>query len=810
MRIVSVLAAASLLLVHISGAAASPPPGSPPPGSPPPGSPPPGSPPPGSPPQNMITITDALGTGETNYPFQFGRPFVEGAISQAPQVLINGVAVPSQADVKNRYPDGSAEFAVISVILPHIPANGSVSLTFEDNPANDNTPLTQAQMQALLPIGSATMTLTPTSGPVGMADAGQMLADGNCHTWTSGPVAQTMECADDSAARKYDIGFGDGYHPFRPRFYVTFWPTLGAVSVRPEGENDLTTEIEDLAYNLKVTVGSTVKTVDLTGTQATYPKKHWTTASWILGPYWIGIPAPQIMVNIDNNLRYLSSTRFFPNFDPAVTIPAATITSEYTRYTGKLHDPLDGSWDGGMPDLYVAMGVAGASGWLAPFPIWTTYWLYTGDWRMRQLALAIADGSGAFISNMRESDPSRRFLRSDPVGSGTGLGHVVSIAGRPGMMNGVGGIVCAAPGSKVANAGRAFCYGPGSADWLPFITTSANIDAGDPWSAAAFDHQADQFYPQYILTGDPWYLNEMYMWMGTNLSGAYPNWPNAVASPGGRGPNGTYANINDELRGEAWGIRDMAETAFAAPDGSPEKTYFTYSTNDILGMWEGNLAITGTVFDGRLPKTWALTQGDAESGPTRIPPPTHVWQSFQNGATITNLQNDGELVPGTTIGVAEPWMLSYFMDGIGRAVELGFAGKAIQAYTAKYFLDGTAAYPYISEIYELPTQAADGSMFATWDDVLAAIGPSYLTGVGRDPSLPPDLPQTFAGGNNPTGRHVYLQPGMAMMVDQGLTTWDWWNTNVASKINFNPNPMWDVVPRTDSNVLPAQPTTTPP
>ena len=103
------------------------------------------------------------------------------------------------------------------------------------------------------------MTLTPTSGPVGIADAGQMLADGNCKPWTSGLVAQTMECADDTAARKYDIGFGDGYHPFRPRFYVTFWATLGVVSVRPEGENDLTTEIEDQAYSLKVTVGSTTE-----------------------------------------------------------------------------------------------------------------------------------------------------------------------------------------------------------------------------------------------------------------------------------------------------------------------------------------------------------------------------------------------------------------------------------------------------------------------------------------------------------------------------------------------------------------------
>jgi hypothetical protein len=699
--------------------------------------------------------------------------------------------------------------------VPHIPANGSVSLTFDDDLANDNTSLTKAQMEALLPVGSAKMTLTPTSGPAGIADAGQMLADGNCKPWTSGLIAQTMECADDTAARKYDIGFGDGYHPFRPRFYVTFWPTLGVVSVRPSGENDLTTEIEDLAYNLNVKIGTTTKTVDLTGTQTIHPKKHWTTTSWILGPYWIGIAAPQAMVNIDNNLRYLASTRFFPNYDPTITVPQATIANYYnSRYVGKPHDPFDGSWDGGLPDLYVAMGVAGASGWVMPYPVWTVYWLYTGDWRMRQIALGVADGSGAFTGDMRETDPTRRFLRSDTVGSGTGLGRVVSIAGRPGMMNGVGGNACSTPGSRVLNAGLAFCYGPGAGDFLPFITTSTNIYAGNPWSHPVLDHLADQYYPQYILTGDPWYLNQMYMWMGTALSGTYPNWgPSHPYQAGGRGPNGLYANVNDELRGEAWAIRSIAETAFAAPDGTPEKAYFAYSTNDLLGMWEGNLNISGTQYDGTMPKTWALIQGDAESA-TRVPPPIHAWQSFNNSATIGDLQNIGILVPGSTVGVADPWMLAYFQYGIGRAVELGFAAKPMQAYTAQFFLTGMAVMPHLAEFYELPVEAASGTMFANWAAVLGAIAPPYLTGAGWNPransSAQLDLDRQWAASQVPGGRHVWLQPGMAMMVDQGLTTWDWWNANVYSLINFSGSPQWDIVPRTDDNVLPAQPTATPP
>ena len=73
---------------------------------------------------NSITVSNQSGAAIRNYPFQFGRPFLDGAIATAPQVLINGSAVATQADVKNRYPDGSVEYAVIATVIPSIPAGG--------------------------------------------------------------------------------------------------------------------------------------------------------------------------------------------------------------------------------------------------------------------------------------------------------------------------------------------------------------------------------------------------------------------------------------------------------------------------------------------------------------------------------------------------------------------------------------------------------------------------------------------------------------------------------------------------------------
>ncbi|HEY1298877.1 MAG TPA: hypothetical protein VGF07_00170, partial [Stellaceae bacterium] len=153
---------------------------------------------------------------QRNYPLQFGRPFLDGAITGEPQVLINGAPVASQADVKNRYPDGSVEFAVIAVVIPTLPASGSLTLTFQNGPVGSHTPLTAAQMLDMSYNFNAQIMLKPAAGTSKTASGRTMLQNGNYQLWTAGPVAQTIMLADDGATRQYDLGF-DAYRPFRPR-----------------------------------------------------------------------------------------------------------------------------------------------------------------------------------------------------------------------------------------------------------------------------------------------------------------------------------------------------------------------------------------------------------------------------------------------------------------------------------------------------------------------------------------------------------------------------------------------------------------
>ncbi len=133
--------------------------------------------------------------------------------------------------------------------------------------------------------------------------------------------------------------------------------------------------------------------------------------------FWLGgTPNPQ--VNIDNNLAYLESTRFIPNYDPAISVPASAVAAEYGYWTSLPHDLYDGAWDNGL--WQSGMRAPGARPEIAPYPQWSVMWLYTGDWRMRQMALGLADLAGAFPGNLREGVAAKRLSRADPAGSAPG------------------------------------------------------------------------------------------------------------------------------------------------------------------------------------------------------------------------------------------------------------------------------------------------------------------------------------------------------------------------------------------------------
>ena len=307
-------------------------------------------------------------------------------------------------------------------------------------------------------------------------------------------------------------------------------------------------------------------------------------------------------------------------------------------------------------------------------------------------------------------------------------------------------------------------------------------------------HQPAAFYPQYILTGDPYYLNQMYMWAGFTA---------ARYTRAQRGPTGAEGGISDELRGYGWVLRNRAEAALAAPDNHPEKNYFSYLVDDALAKLEGAFKITGTVYDGHLMRAYGAEKGDILSingGPySGQPPSLHNWESGGNprhpeqNASIAANQKSGIYREGTVGSFTSPWMQYYVLYSIGRVKEVGFAAGPLLDYSGKWLTDMIlhSGNPNLIAVYQMPVEK-NGGGFMSWAEILAeGFSEEYLT---------TRLPTAYKNLIADDGYCIYPCPGLAYLVEARATdsakSWAWFKVNVYDRVpNFSSNPKWAIIPR---------------
>ncbi|MGH9806520.1 MAG: hypothetical protein ACRD9W_04555, partial [Terriglobia bacterium] len=347
-----------------------------------------------------------------------------------------------------------------------------------------------------------------------------------------------------------------------------------------------------------------------------------------------------------------------------------------------------------------------------------------------------------------------------------------------------------------------------------------------------------------IMTGDTWYLERATRVAAFDAARYIPEPTGQDLS--GRGPNGTYGGINDEERGAGWVLRDRVEAAFAQPDGTPEKVYLTTLVNDALARWEGSLGLTGTAYDGTTMYNWGAKTGWYYGG---IITPQHAWETSgvpSNPALDSNIQSDianngltPDLtttppvtpIPGTPGAVNSTWMQWYVQWALGRANELGFTGvQPLMLWSGKYLTDmiNVTGWPILITTYEIPDLTVPGNVYPDWGAFLGtdpapnnipALTTAYLQG-GQ-------LQAYFNGNLWGEGRPAYAQAALAPLVDIGAPgaaqAWAWMLPNVvvpisqpniviggseptADAVGYQQDRDWDVIPRIDNNVLPAQPT----
>jgi hypothetical protein len=756
-------------------------------------------------PSNSVKITDQSGTAQGNRPFTISRVFAQGDIPHFAQAVVNGVAVTTQCDVKTRWPDGSVQHAMIS-FLATVGPNASITVGFTDQPAGNNTgAMTRSAMLAANWGGQ--IAVTDSGGTTLTANARQVVSDWSgtggdprVTYWLQGPICTQVVLEDRSPTLTYDIGW-DSYKPLHPIFVVTFYPgTSAGAKVEMILENMWTTKLEDQTYSLALQTGNPLNPTPV------YTKSSFThiaRSRW-RKVFWSGQQPGT--VSIDYNLAYMTYTQVFPNWDLSKTSGSGGDINAFNN--------SDKGDINGHALFTQTMGTTGGRADIGVFPAWYVRYLYSMNPNGLPMLTGMADVSAYVPTHQRESASGKYFDSAHTVNA---FGYPISLDARPTFTwtNSCG--ACSAA-DKITPVGQ----------------TSTN---GWTWDMA---HEPGFVFVPYVLTGDWYYLEELYF-NAANVLAAN----DSGFGPYGRGGSWGYMSYAVQTRGQAWGLRDVAQAAFMAPDGSPQKNYFTQKLNFNIEIEEGQQSVTNGAFPPPDPTCAGYTPGPAAnkwcygqitlltnsaSIGNRLHNPLH----FPNYGNAYSNCSDASLVPqsdpNSCNNSMSPWQYSYKFNVWGHIQELGFSVGPLNQTQFKFLLhmvSDPAYNPYLVGAYVVPViKNATNDYYQTWADLLngynANLGWSQAGCSGSSSTVFNlrtyqgwylDCPGTGSGDSNVVAPgYPHIAKGAASYLAGlnindgsllGVNAWNWMVANVGYQSGVGANPQYAILPRNLSTTMAA-------
>jgi hypothetical protein len=417
------------------------------------------------------------------------------------------------------------------------------------------------------------------------ASADQLLKTDAKVTWLAGPIANEWQ-----VSAPLTTAAGVAHPHLTARFAVRYYGTIkkSRVDVTIENNWAFQTAPQNFRYNAEIVVGgkSVYTKADLT---------HNTHTRW-RKLFWWGGDAPTVDAQL--NSQYLIASRAVPNYDPSVIISAGTLSGMAARTASNALEPMAiGVITGYMP-------MTGAHEDIGILPAWTTSYVMTMDKRARDTTLIAGDGAGSFPMHYRDQK----------------TGRPVSLTSYPYMtLNGNYGDTWNPSNNKM----EAFpgCGGDCSSPYTPDIP-----------------HQPSLAYVPYLVTGDYYYLEEMQFWAMFDVFASNPNYRENVKG----------LVWSEQLRGQAWALRTLAQAAYITPDADVLKA-------DLVGFMNNNLDWYNATYanNPNANKLGVLTNGYSVA--------------YNNGTSTA------------------AWMDDFFTSAIGHAAELGFEkAKTLLAWKAKF------------------------------------------------------------------------------------------------------------------------------
>ena len=658
--------------------------------------------------------TDA-GIAQTNVPFTFGQVFVQGQV-KATDVLVgrleDGATVALQMDVKATHADGSVRHAIISGILPSVAAGSQRTMTL----ATGGVTAANASVATISGVSRAGVTASfhaKIDGVDYYASADELLKAASSTSWLKGAIATEWQ-----VAAPLRNAAGQQHPHLSARFAVRWYDAVQKARVDVTVENDWAYEPspQNFTYDAEILVGgkSMYKQAAL---------NHLHHARW-RKVFWFNGSEPAL--NIKQNTAYLISTGALPNYDQSLVIPENALSAFQTRWNGVGQKPMES----GLITAYMPM--TGGRDDIGLLPNWAATWLLSQDSRMRDITLRTADLAGSFSSHYRDKL----------------TGRPVSLADYPYM---------------TINGRSTDTRNPATGKYEAFPGCAANAKCDTPYTHDA-SHQPNLAYLPYLATGDYYYLEELQFW---------GMWNAFQTNPGYR-ENVKGLLSSEQVRGQAWAMRTLAEAAYISPDKDSLKTAFNNIVNNNLDWYNGTYA-------NNVKNVYSNTLGVITNG---------YAMSYEGGTAIA------------------PWQDDFFTSAMGHAADLGFTkANAILGWKAQFPINRMvdAAGCWIdAAIYDIRIRNAENApFFSTYAEAYASSHTSIFSALACGSSAMASALGLKAGemtgyADGTMGYPSNMQPALAYAATvggaDGKRAWDLFMAR-SVKPDYRYAPQFAIVPR---------------
>jgi hypothetical protein len=217
-------------------------------------------------------------------------------------------------------------------------------------------------------------------------------------------------------------------------------------------------------------------------------------------------------VDVAHDGNYLAATRAVPNYDPRITMSTFQLDTFVSEFNAN-------SGLMGIGNLQPYMPSPGGRNAIGPLPAWAAAYIISDDLRSKRVVVGYGQQGGAWPMHYRDK-PTDLPLSIDTYPNATVIGDT---------------------------------------NFFPACGGTCT----SPYTPEASHHPSIAYLP-YLITGDYYLMEELAFWS---------NWV-LFYGPADRHGGAQGLVVWDQVRGQAWALRTLAQGAYLLPDAYPMKAYF--------------------------------------------------------------------------------------------------------------------------------------------------------------------------------------------------------------------------------------------